>query len=444
MRPHAELRNLVRTALTSLALTGLLAGCGGGSGGGVVTGPPTPPASGGTSAPTTSTVRVGSLTASIADVDGRALADVSVCVNGPGDGRCVKTDASGTAAFSGLPAGDWSVGTYHPDFLTEYARVTVRDGGTHAFRAALTPGDRYVLVTLASRGRLAADGKSVDAELDVALLGRDGRGLATLAPMDFEFGGVDCGFWYCGAGLGGGMAPVTGSFAGRALAASARRPYDAVLLVDTGGRTNSRWPQPGTLRADLDRLLGSPPVGGTIVVAAPRADAQGCAVRRVAATDGSAPSKLPDGALEGCERTFTDLLTDAIAIAAALPRRDVPARRAVVVLTPVAEDSGAALERAAAAGVELWVVTGFGGEGLALLGRGAYASFYESGAQMKPLLAGLDGLLAGSVSGYRLNVTYSAGGAPMRPDDRIYPYLDVKLPTGSRLSLQSFAVPTTR
>jgi hypothetical protein len=73
----------------------------------------------------------------------------------------------------------------------------------------LEPAQKATPVVLGTHATPALNGMSVVVDVDVAVLGEDGRSIPTLRSADFDIFGSDCGFaWWCAMDAAG--QPVTG------------------------------------------------------------------------------------------------------------------------------------------------------------------------------------------------------------------------------------------
>jgi hypothetical protein len=398
----------------------------------------------------------GAVRVDVVDVDGRPLAGVNVCVSGAPD--CVATDAAGRAAFPRVPVGIRGLDASDPDFLPAFQTVQVTENVTGQARVAMTPGNRYTTAVLATAGRLRDDPATLDVDVDFVLVDGDGAPVTSLSGADVTLEGFDCGFAYCGAGLGGGFSPL-GASTLAPIAAGARQPYAAVMLIDPGTVNRSRTVDAPEFAPGLARFVTSATARDRVIVAAPQAIDGSCALRTVAlvASGGAAGTvSLPPGATAGCPIELSDLIAAALPLAASATGSVSPTRRAVIVLTERGYDldaraADAVVDAAAARGISLWLVSLGGGSGASARTRGGFLDVHQSRGQLRPAFAALDALLSGTLPAFRLTGTYRTGGEPFRPGGEPFRSIEpliaaksVTVPTGARLRYQEFAVVVPR
>jgi hypothetical protein len=137
---------------------------------------------------------------------GMPVPGVSVALNGNFDGRLASTDVSGRVAFDDIAAGDAHAHTWVTGFHSADVRFVVSPGPGNDITLVVEEVTEAVPVILGTRATPASDGLTLAVDVDVAVLGEDGRSRETLTAADFGVADSDCGFMWCV--IGGDGAPL--------------------------------------------------------------------------------------------------------------------------------------------------------------------------------------------------------------------------------------------
>ena len=215
--------------LASVALA--LAACGGGG----ATGD-----SSSSSSPPPVLPALASVTIQVTTSSGTPVAGVAVALGGDFDGRSADTDAAGIARFSDVPGGEASAHTFVRGFHDASGRFLVTpDSNTHV-TLSLEHVAEATPVVLHAHAVPARDGLTLTVDVDIAVLGEDGRAIETLTAADFDAAGSDCGLMWCVTdangqplSFGGYYARVDSeSFAWRGPADQPTPPIATALLLE--------------------------------------------------------------------------------------------------------------------------------------------------------------------------------------------------------------------
>jgi hypothetical protein len=157
----------------------------------------------------------GTVAVRVTTSSGAPLADVDVNLNGAFDGRTAYSDESGWVRFADMPAGEFSVSTYAPDFHFAHHQFVVASAADTEVTLILEHMAEVTPVVLNSRAVAASDGRSLTIDVDLALLDENGRAISALTASDFEMMDSDCAFAPCGYDADFGDMPM-GGYAARA------------------------------------------------------------------------------------------------------------------------------------------------------------------------------------------------------------------------------------
>ena len=138
----------------------------------------------------------------------RRFPESAIALNGGFDGRSANTDAAGSVRFDDIPTGEATVNSYAAGFHAARRRFVVKADTDVTLIlehvAEATP------VVLGGRAVAAHDGRSLTVDVDLAVLGEDGRANPTLTVADFTMLDSDCAFVPCGYDADFGSLPMGG------------------------------------------------------------------------------------------------------------------------------------------------------------------------------------------------------------------------------------------
>lgn len=194
----ANTAQAARRAGLSLCLLAALAlsACGGSGGPSQPVDPPAPPPAGTPPAQSKGTVVI-----QVTTSDGAPVPDLSVNMNDGFDSRGAKTDASGEARFTEVPAGDvqastggppYGVGRYYP----ANSRFRAVADAVTTVPIVVESVAEAIPVVLAARTAPSSDGSTMILELDIAVLDEQGVARETLTATDFSLDG-GCNWYGC-------------------------------------------------------------------------------------------------------------------------------------------------------------------------------------------------------------------------------------------------------
>jgi hypothetical protein len=129
---------------------------------------------------------------------GVPVPNVSLSLNGGFDGRTGRSDDWGWIRFPDIPAGEASAHTYARGFHLAATRFLVTPGPETNATIILEEVTEATPVVVNSRAVAASDGRSLTVDVDLAILGVNGRAIETLTAADFEMINSDCAFVPCG------------------------------------------------------------------------------------------------------------------------------------------------------------------------------------------------------------------------------------------------------
>jgi len=248
---------VMRRTLTSLLLIGhlvaLLSACADGSGNSTRY----PDYSG-----TAPRLAPGDLVVRVVDTAGSPVAGVGVTISDPaGNSGAATTDADGYVAFGSVRAGSVYVRAYAWGYQDgDGIRVEIAERRTTQGQVTLVPRNASTAAVLGTRAvSQSADGRTLVFETDIAVLDESGQPLLGLTDAMFELPAVECGWGLCVNDPDGleiaSWLPVTGAPETFGLVpASPRRPFAAGLLVDQGSIVTDSHADPHRVDAIVDFL----------------------------------------------------------------------------------------------------------------------------------------------------------------------------------------------
>ena len=152
-----------------------------------------------------------SVTIHVTTSAGTPVPGVGIALNGGFDGRVADTDATGSVRFDDIPTGDEANATsYAAGFHAAHTRFLVTVDADTDVTLILEHVTEATPVVLGSRAVAASDGRSLTVDLDLAVLGEDGRAIPTFTAADFTMLDSDCAFRPCGIDVDSGSLPMGG------------------------------------------------------------------------------------------------------------------------------------------------------------------------------------------------------------------------------------------